>query len=119
MTTMGFPTTSRQHRSPCRRLPSTTWTNDQVHRYIISGKTNPLSPDTDGDGLSDGLELGLTAPLIDAGATAADTNPATDTNGDGLPNFQSDFDPPIFNTTDNASTPSGKTTATSALGRTI
>ncbi len=46
--------------------------------------------------------------MIDAGATAADTNTATDTNGDGIPNFQADFDPPIFNTTDNSSAPSGQ-----------
>ncbi len=80
-------------------LPTTnseTWTNGQVHLWAISGKTNPLSPDTDGDGLSDGLELGW------AGAVG-DTNTATDTNGDGVPNFQPDLDPPLFNTTDNAS----------------
>ena len=92
-------------------LPTTssdTWTNDQVHRYIISGKTSATSPDTDGDGLPDGLELGLSTPMIDGGATAADTNAATDTNGDGIPNFVTDFDPPIFNTLDNTSAPSGQ-----------
>jgi glycosidase len=91
-------------------LPTTdseTWTNDQVHRYMISGKTNPLSPDTDGDGLPDGLELGLTAPLADPSQTA-DTNTSTDTNGDGIPNFVADFDPPLYNTTDNTNAPSGQ-----------
>ena len=42
-------------------LPTTnseTWINGDVHIWNISGKTNPLSPDTDGDVLSDGLELG-------------------------------------------------------------
>ena len=91
-------------------LPTTnsdSWTNDDVHRYLISGKTNALSPDTDGDGLADGLELGLTTPMADPGKTA-DTNTATDTNGDGLANFQVDFDPPLFNTLDNSSAPSGQ-----------
>ncbi|MDQ2919172.1 MAG: hypothetical protein M3R10_04760, partial [Verrucomicrobiota bacterium] len=85
-------------------LPTTnseTWTNDQVHLWAISGKTNPLNPDTDADGLSDGLELGW------AGAVD-DTNVNTDTNGDGVPNFQPDLDPPIYNTTDNGSAPSGQ-----------
>ncbi len=85
-------------------LPTTnseTWTNDQVHIWAISGKTDPLNPDTDGDGLSDGLELGW-------GAAVGDTNAMTDTNGDGVPNFQPDLDPPIYNTTDNGAAPSGQ-----------
>jgi len=85
-------------------LPTTnseTWTNDQVHIWAISGKTDPLNPDTDADGLSDGLELGW-------GAAVGDTNITTDTNGDGAPNFQPDLDPPIYNTTDNGSAPSGQ-----------
>src|SRR5581483_4856575 len=32
------------------------WTNDQVHLWAISGKTDATSPDTDNDGPSDGLE---------------------------------------------------------------
>jgi len=85
-------------------LPTTnseTWTNDQVHLWAISGKTDPLNPDTDGDGLSDGLELGW-------GSAVGDTNTTTDTNGDGVPNFQPDLDPPIYNTTDNSSAPAGQ-----------
>jgi hypothetical protein len=85
-------------------LPTTnseTWTNDQVHIWAISGKTDPLNPDTDGDGLSDGLELGWAAPVDD-------TNVTTDTNGDGVPNFQPDLDPPVYNTTDNSSPPAGQ-----------
>lgn len=84
-------------------LPTTnseTWTNADVHLWVISGRTNPLSPDTDGDGLSDGLELGW-ASAVD------DTNATTDTNGDGVPNFQPDLDPPIYNTTDNVNAPVG------------
>src|SRR5437763_14852369 len=85
-------------------LPTTnseTWTNDQVHIWAISGKTDPLNPDTDGDDLSDGLELGW-------GTAVGDTNTTTDTNGDGVPNFQPDLDPPIYNTTDNPSPPPGQ-----------
>ena len=85
-------------------LPTTSpdsWTNDQVHLWKIAGLTDPKNPDTDNDGLSDGLELGWAKPL-------GDTNVTTDTNGDGTPNFQPDLDPPIYNTTDNASPPSGQ-----------
>jgi Alpha amylase, catalytic domain/Glycosyl hydrolase family 57 len=85
-------------------LPTTSsdgWTNDQVHLFKISGLTDPMSPDTDNDGLPDGLELGWGAPV-------GDTNPTTDTNGDGVPNFLPDLDPPIYNTTDNSSPPAGQ-----------
>ncbi len=81
---------------------SETWVNADVHIWNISGKTNPLSPDTDGDVLSDGLELGWASAV-------GDTNVNTDTNGDGVKNFQPDLDPPIYNTTDNSSAPSGYT----------
>ena len=83
---------------PLPTTQSETWTNDQVHLAMISGKTNPLSPDSDGDGLSDGLELGWASAVTD-------TNTAADTNGDGVPNFQPDLDPPVYNTTDMASAP--------------
>ncbi|MEQ1859484.1 MAG: alpha-amylase family glycosyl hydrolase [Chthoniobacteraceae bacterium] len=74
---------------------SETWTNGQVHVHHAYGGSNPLSPDSDGDGLPDGLEVGW--------RTAANppTNPATDTDGDGFPNFIGDLDPPFYNTTDN------------------
>ena len=84
-------------------LPTTnseTWTNGQVHLWRISGLTQPLMPDTDGDGLSDGLELGWTT-------ATGDTSTTTDTDGDGIPNFRPDLDPPIFNTLDNATAPAG------------
>jgi hypothetical protein len=87
--------------TPLPTTSSDSWTNDQVHLFKISGLTDPYNPDTDNDGLSDGLELGWASPV-------GDTNPTTDTNGDGVPNFQPDLDPPIYNTTDNASPPSGK-----------
>ncbi|MGD9781939.1 MAG: alpha-amylase family glycosyl hydrolase, partial [Kiritimatiellia bacterium] len=71
-----------------------TWNNGDVHMWAIRGRTDPLMPDTDGDGLPDGLELGWGSPL-------ADTDPATDTNGDGWKNFIGDADTPLYNTTDN------------------
>ena len=84
-------------------LPGTnpeTWGNGAVHIWNIYGKTDPLRPDTDGDGLPDGLESGQRTP-IDAGQT--DTN--MDTNGDGWRNFIGDIDPPFYNTTDNSDVP--------------
>ena len=79
---------------------SETWTDGQVHIWAISGRTDPLNPDSDNDGLSDGLELGW-------GAAVGDTSTATDTNGDGIPNFQPDLDTPVYNTTDNSGAPAG------------
>ena len=75
---------------------SDTWTQAQVHDALTLGRTQPLGPDSDLDGLPDGLELGHRKP--------ADTNAtdrAADTNGDGFPNFLADLDPPFYNTLDN------------------
>ncbi|HOW96433.1 MAG TPA: alpha-amylase family glycosyl hydrolase [Kiritimatiellia bacterium] len=79
-------------------LPDTnpeTWNNGQVHIWYVYGRTDPLSPDTDNDGLPDGLESGWGGP-----SSGTDTN--TDTNGDGWKNFIADQDIPIYNTTDNS-----------------
>ena len=73
---------------------SDSWNNGDVHIVHASGKTLPLSPDSDGDGLPDGLELGWRTP-------GADTLTTTDTDGDGYPNFIADLDPPFYNTLDN------------------
>ena len=84
--------------STITNLPTTnsdTWTNGQVHVANAYGQTNPLRPDTDGDGLPDGLEVGWRV------ASNPPTNPATDTDGDGFPNSIGDLDPPFFNTLDN------------------
>ena len=68
-----------------------TWTQDEVFDYWSTGKSDPACPDSDGDGLPDGLELGYRA--------APDgTDSACDTNGDGWPNFIGDRDPPFYNT---------------------
>ena len=76
-------------------LPETnpeTWNNGDVHVWRVYGRSNPLRPDSDADGLTDGLE---------AGWRVADTNETDitqDSNGDGIPNFLPDLDPPLFNT---------------------
>ena len=49
-----------------------------------------------------------TAWNSDGELPVGDTNAATDTNGDGVPNFLPDLDPPIYNTTDNANPPAGQ-----------
>ena len=80
-------------------LPSSQgeyWTQDQVFAHFASGKSSDTSPDTDGDGLPDALELGYRR-VQDADATTANA----DSNGDGIPNFLPDLDPPFYNTTDN------------------
>ena len=76
-------------------LPSSnaeTWNNGQVHIWQIYGKTDPLSPDTDGDGLPDGLESGW------QNAITTNTDANADTDGDGFKNLIPDLDPPFFNT---------------------
>jgi len=69
---------------------------------VDPGETNPENWDTDGDGLSDGLEEGLTAPEGDDTNTAsphwqADSDASTltdplsaDTDGDAVPDGQED-----------------------------
>lgn len=89
-------------------LPTTnsdTWTNGQVHVARAYGQTNPLRPDTDGDGLPDGLEVGWRT------ASNPPTDPATDTDGNGSPNFIGDLDPPFYNTLDNVGRVPGVNTA--------
>ncbi|HPG00347.1 MAG TPA: alpha-amylase family glycosyl hydrolase [Kiritimatiellia bacterium] len=81
-----------------RELPSTdfsTWNNGDVHVWYIYGKTKPQSPDSDGDGLPDGLECGW------RNADTNQTDTAVDTDGDGFKNFIGDLDPPFYNTADN------------------
>ncbi|MDX6766432.1 MAG: alpha-amylase family glycosyl hydrolase [Candidatus Methylacidiphilales bacterium] len=67
-----------------------TWTNGDVHVYYAYGRTLPNTPDSDGDGLPDGLEVGWRT------AASATTNATMDTNGDGFPNFIGDMDPPLY-----------------------
>ena len=71
-----------------------TWSNSDVHISNAYGHSQPLMPDTDGDGLPDGLESGWRQ-------AGPDTSTTSDTNGDGFPDFISDLDPPFYNTLDN------------------
>lgn len=66
-----------------------TWTNGDVHVHFAYGKSLPNTPDSDGDGLPDGLEVGWRT----AGNS---TNTNADTNGDGFKNFIADIDPPLY-----------------------
>lgn len=86
------------NENTAQELPEVTsdqWTNADVHTYYAYGKSSPTSPDTDGDGLPDSLELGWRT------ATDPDTDLTADTDGDGFANFISDLDPPFYNTVDN------------------
>ncbi len=81
-------------------LPETnaeTWNNGDVHIWYASGQSLPTSPDSDSDGLPDGLEVGWRV------ASNPPTNPAADTNGDGVPNFRGDLDPPLYAVVENYS----------------
>ncbi len=72
-----------------------TWTNSDIHVHRSFGRTLPKTPDSDGDGLPDGLEVGW--------RTASDppTDLDADTNGDGFPNFIGDLDPPLYAVVEN------------------
>ena len=67
-----------------------TWSNGEVHAWRASGRTLPSSPDSDGDGLPDALEVGW------RNAANPPTTPGVDTNEDGVPNFIGDLDPPLY-----------------------
>ncbi len=87
-----------------KALPTTTsdgWTNGDIHTYYAFGKSLPTCPDSDGDGLPDGLELGWRT------ASNPPTDTAADTNGDGYPNFIGDIDPPLYAVVENAGTVPG------------
>jgi hypothetical protein len=74
-------------------LPETnaeTWSNGDVHIYRASGLTLPNNPDSDSDMLPDALEVGWRV------AANPPTAPGIDTNGDGIPNFIGDLDPPFY-----------------------
>ena len=85
----GFPDTDGRYE------PNTdAWTNRDILIRDECGASLPESPDSDGDGLPDGLEMGWRWPH-------ANTDTNADTNGDGWKNFLPDLDPPFYNTVGN------------------
>ncbi|TAG09735.1 MAG: hypothetical protein EAZ42_06040 [Verrucomicrobia bacterium] len=95
----GIPDSDETTRLDLPTSNSETWNNGEIHFWRITGRTNPVAPDSDDDLVPDGLEVGIASNFI------ADTNIATDTDGDGFKNFIADVDPPIFNTTDRSAHP--------------
>ena len=67
-----------------------TWSNGDVHLHFATGHSLPTSPDSDSDGLPDGLEVGWRT------ASSPPTDLTADSNGDGSPNFIGDLDPPLY-----------------------
>lgn len=92
----GIPDGIEATRVPLPGTLNESWSNGDVHIWVLSGRTDPRRPQSDGSRLPDGLQLGLVGP-IDPDATDL----TADTNGDGFPNFLPDLDPPLFNTSDN------------------
>jgi glycosidase len=81
-----------------RPLPTTnpeTWSNGEVHLHFATGRSSPTSPDSDGDGLPDALEVGW------RNASTPPTDTSVDTNADGYPNFIGDVDPPLYAVVEN------------------
>ncbi len=89
----GIPDHMEVTQSDLPEVDSDFWTSGEVHMWRITGRTDPLMPNTDGGGLPDGLQSGLVGP-IDTNATDI----TVDTNADGYKNFIPDLDPPLFNT---------------------
>lgn len=85
----GFPDTDPRYR-PNPEF----WTNQDIVVHDGNGRSLSKSPDSDSDGLPDGLEVGWRLPHANTATNA-------DTNGDGWPNFLADLDPPFYNTLDN------------------
>jgi hypothetical protein len=92
----GIPDSMETTATPLPETNPETWSNGDVHVWHFTGRTDPTLPITDGGGLPDGLQLGLSNPISEGS-----TDRTADTNGDGWLNFMPDRDPPIFNTTDN------------------
>ncbi len=90
-----LPNQSPDGQTPAPKPNPEQWTNGEVHTHFAYGNSNPRSPDTDGDNLPDGLEVGWRT------SAQPPTQSGTDTDGDGFNNFIGDLDPPFYNTLDN------------------
>lgn len=73
----GFPSTDPRYKPNAEQ-----WTNGEVHIANAFGKTNPLSPDSDGDLLPDALEAGWRQALM-AGEIFTDTGYGPNSIGAG------------------------------------
>lgn len=103
----GFPDTDERYEPN-----SDAWTNRDIVIRDECGYSLPESPDSDGDGLPDGLEMGWRWPH-------ANTDTNADTNGDGWKNFLPDLDPPFYNTLDNYGKVPGVSSASAGGDRSI
>ena len=90
----GLVNIDETNRKPLPTGNAETWKNGDVHIYYATGKSLPTSPDSDGDGLPDGLELGWRT-------AGTNTDTTIDTNGDGFKNFIGDMDPPLYAVVEN------------------
>lgn len=69
----GYPTDSPKYKPNPEQ-----WNNGEVHIAFAYGRSNPLSPDSDSDGLPDGLEVGWRGIVV-AGEDFSDTGYTTST----------------------------------------
>ena len=94
----GISNVDEKEKAPAPKGEAEYWTQDDIFRYMTTGldRVDPGMPDTDEDGLPDGLELGHRRTVEGSGDTAG-TDAGADTNGDGWPNFIWDRDPPFYN----------------------
>ena len=83
------------NRKPLPTTNPETWSNGAVHIHFATGRSLPTSPDSDGDGLPDALEVGWRT------ASSPPTDTTADTNADGFPNFIGDLDPPLYAVVEN------------------
>jgi hypothetical protein len=90
----GLVNIDETNRKPLPTGNAETWKNGDVHIYYATGKSLPTSPDSDGDGLPDGLEVGWRT-------AGTNTDTTVDTNGDGFKNFIGDMDPPLYAVVEN------------------
>ena len=93
----GVPNAAEAQQASLPDRKPEQWVQDEVFVHKGSGEFDSGCPDTDGDGLPDGLELGYRQPAKDTNGVVR-TDTAVDTNGDGWPNFIGDLDPPFYNT---------------------
>ncbi|MBP5786897.1 MAG: hypothetical protein J6Y19_03665 [Kiritimatiellae bacterium] len=93
----GVPNEAESKQVPLPEKSAEQWVQGDVFAHTGSGEFDSGCPDTDGDGLPDGLELGYRTP-VPGGEGTVGTDTSMDTNGDGWPNFVGDLDPPFYNT---------------------